>query len=118
MGKEEILKIKINSKKFKIKNCKGIKSAKGLMFSKLKNIDGALIYTNNVWMPFTRHDLDLFFLDQNLKIIDCQKAEPISSNPKSWKVYKNKKATFCLELKHKSIKKPEKLIGNKVKIIS
>lgn len=117
MEKEGTLAIKIKSKKLNIKNCKGIWSAIGLMFSKLKDIDGALIYANNVWMPFIYNDLDLFFLDKSLKILEYKKSVPISKNPQTWKIYQNNKASYCLEIKHGVIKNPKKTVGKKVKIV-
>ncbi len=91
--------IKIGKKKLRIKDCKGLSSMRGLMFNKMKNIDGALIYGNSVWMPFVKHELDLLFLDKDCKIIDIQHAFPMSLKTSSWTVYVNKKAKYCLELK-------------------
>ena len=44
-------------------------------------------------------DLDLFFLDKTFRVIDIQKAVPITLNPKTWKIHKNKNARYCLEIK-------------------
>ena len=91
--------IVIGGKKLKIKNCKGFSSFLGLSFDEMKNHDGAIIYANNIWMPFVKHDLDLFFLDKTFRVIDIQKAVPITLNPKTWKIHKNKNARYCLEIK-------------------
>ena len=69
--------ILINKKKLRIKDCKGLSSIRGLMFNNMNKIDGALIYANRIWMPFVKHNLDLFFLDENFKLIEKQFAVPI-----------------------------------------
>jgi len=93
------MKIKINKKVFEIKDCKGFRSIRGLMFDPLKKRDGALIYANNIWMPFVKHDLDLFFLDKSFRIIEKQRAVPMRWKRKTWKIYKNTKAKYTLELR-------------------
>ena len=95
----QLLKVKIGNKIFKVKDCRGISSARGLMFDDLKNKDGALIYSNSIWMPFVKNKLNLIFLDEKMKVVEQQAAVPISLNPKTWKVYKNENAKYCLELK-------------------
>ena len=95
----EIIRIKIKNKTLRIKNCKGFSSFRGLMFDNLSDKDGALIYGNSIWMPFVRCDLDLLFLDKNFQIIDVQRAVPLSLNRETWKIYKNKHAKYCLEIK-------------------
>ena len=96
--------IKIGRKKLRIKDCKGISSVKGLMFDRMKGLDGALIYANNIWMPFVKHKLDLLFLDKNYRVLSIQKALPITKNPNTWKIYENKKAKYCLEIKSGLVK--------------
>ena len=93
--------IKLQGKKFRVKDCKGFSSVRGLMFDDVKGYDGALIYANNIWMPFVKHKLDLFFLDKKFKVLSRQKAVPMTLDPKTWKVYKNDKAKYCLEIKVK-----------------
>lgn len=95
----KLIEVKIKGRKFRVKDCRGLSSIRGLMFDSLKNKDGALIYGNSVWMPFVRRELDLIFLDRNMKVIGKQKAVPMTLNPKTWKTYSNKKAKYCLELK-------------------
>ena len=99
-----IKEIKINKKKFRIKDCKGLSSIRGLMFDKMNDIDGALIYANKIWMPFVKHELDLLFLDENLRIIEKQRATPATLNPKTWKIYKCDEAKYCLELRTGTVK--------------
>jgi len=91
--------VRIKRNVIKVKNCKGFASLFGLAFDEMKSHGGALIYSNSVWMPFVKHDLDLLFLDNNFRIVNIQKAVPITLNPKTWKSYKCKKAKYCLELK-------------------
>ena len=91
--------IKLGNKKLKIKDCKGFASIIGLMFNNFKKTDGALIYANSVWMIFVKYDLDLFFLDENFSVIEIKHTKKITLNPKTWKIYKNKKAKYCLEIK-------------------
>lgn len=90
---------RIGNKTVKIKDCKGLASLFGLAFDDMRGHDGALIYSNSLWMPFVKKNLDLLFLDSDFRVIDIQRAVPITLNPKTWKDYKNKKARYCLELK-------------------
>ncbi len=94
----KILKIKIGSKMLRIKDCRGLSSVKGLMFDSLGDKDGALIYANNIWMPFCR-PLDLIFLDNDFTVLELKRAVPLTINPKTWKVYKSERAKYCLEIK-------------------
>lgn len=96
--------MKIGNKILRIKDCHNIHSLYGLMFDKMNGIDGAFIYANNVWLPFVKEKLDLFFIDKKLRIIDVQKAVPLTFNPKSWKVHMNRKANYCLEIRSGLIK--------------
>ena len=109
----KIKNLRINSKKLKIKDCKGISSVKGLMFNSMNNIDGALIYANKIWMPFVKHNLDLLFLDENFRLLKKQLAVPATLNPKTWKIYECSDAKYCLELKAGTIKANN---GTKIKI--
>lgn len=94
-----ILKIKHGKNLLRIKDCKGFASATGLMFNSLEKTDGALIYANNIWMPFCKKPLDLFFLDENFKILSVERAVPLNLfNTKTWKIYTNEKAKYCLEI--------------------
>ncbi|MBI5061020.1 MAG: DUF192 domain-containing protein [Candidatus Aenigmarchaeota archaeon] len=108
------LKLKIGSKRLKIKDCKGLSSAKGLMFDDLSSVDGALIYANNIWMPFCR-PLDLVFLDADFKVILLKRAVPLTMHPKTWKIYFSEKAKYCLEIKAGlvKIKKGERIKLNR-----
>ncbi len=98
------LALKINNKILKIKDCKGASSLRGLTFDKLEDKDGALIYANSIWMPFVKKKLNLVFLDDKMRIVGNEIAVPITLNPETWKVYKNKKAKYCLELKNTDLK--------------
>jgi uncharacterized membrane protein (UPF0127 family) len=96
----KLVTIKIKGKAYKVKDCRGFASVKGLMFDKIDKYDGALIYANNIWMPFVKHKLDLFFLDNKMKVIEKKTAVPMTLNPKTWKTYSSKKAKYCLEIKN------------------
>ncbi len=89
----------VSGKKLRIKDCRGFSSVKGLMFDTMKNKDGALIYANNIWMPFVKHELDLLFLDEKFNIVKKEKAVPMTLRASTWKVYKCEGAKYCLELK-------------------
>lgn len=84
--------------RLRIKDCKGLSSIKGLMFDDMKECDGALIHANAIWMPFVKHNLDLFFLDKDFRVIDIQKAVPLTLHPNTWKIYRCEKAAYCLEI--------------------
>ncbi len=86
--------------KYKIKDMRGILSIKGLMFDS-SDIDGALISGNSIWMPFVKYPLYLYFLDEGYRVLKKMYAVPMTLNPKTWKVYSCKEASFCLEMKTK-----------------
>lgn len=94
-----IITVKLGRSKIRIKDCKGLSSFRGLMFDSMTKYSGALIYANSIWMPFVKHGLDLLFLSADLKIVDVQRAVPVTLNPKTWKVYKCGRAEYCLEIK-------------------
>lgn len=101
----KLIKVKIGKKIFAVKDCRGISSVRGLMFDDMKNLDGALIYANCIWMPFVKRKLRLIFLDDKMEVVGFKTASPISFNKlETWKIYKNGKARYCLELKDMSIK--------------
>ncbi len=98
MSEKAMMKLRIGKKTLRIKDCKGLASVRGLMFDSFSDKDGALIYANNIWMPFCQ-PLDLYFLDENFAVLEKMDAVPLTLNPKTWNIYKNPKASFCLELK-------------------
>jgi uncharacterized membrane protein (UPF0127 family) len=102
--------MKVGDRILRIKDRRGIFSLSGLMFDNMDDIDGALIYSNNVWMPFVKRKLDLLFLDGNLRVIEIQKAVPIKFNSNTWRIYANKNAKYCLEIKTGLIRKNEILL--------
>jgi len=108
------IKIKLGKSVFNIKDCRGLGSLRGLMFDNMDGHDGALITGSSIWMPFVKSNLNLIFLDKGMKILDKQLAVPLTLNPKTWKVYSNGKAKYCLELKHTklSVKKGAKIVLN------
>ncbi len=93
------MKVKVNRVNLRIKDCcSPLRAMKGLMFSSLKNIDGALIKGNSIWLLFCK-PLTLIFLDKSFQILDQQEAIPMTLNPKTWKLYTCKQAKYCLEIK-------------------
>jgi uncharacterized membrane protein (UPF0127 family) len=100
----KIIQVQVGKKTFRVKDCKGLSSVKGLMFDEMKNYDGALIYANRIWMPFVKKDLNLIFLDKDMKVIKSKIAVPVNSSRKSWKVYRDNRALYCLELKNTGLK--------------
>src|SRR3989344_2854361 len=108
------MKIKIENKTFRVKDCRGLSCACGLMFDDMKNIDGALVRGGSIWMPFVKHELELFFLDKNMKVSKIQKAVPMTLGPKTWKSYSCNGAKYCLEMKRGVCKAK---VGAKFKIM-
>ena len=102
--KPKVSKMKIGNRILKIKECHGIHSLTGLMFDKMNGVDGAFVHANNVWMPFVKRKLDLFFVDKKLRIVDVQKAIPMTWDPRTWRVHANWKAKYCLEIKSGLVK--------------
>jgi len=50
------------------------------------------------WMPGMRYPVKMIFLDKEKTIIDIKDAVPMTSNPKTWKLYKPEKAAkYVLE---------------------
>lgn len=104
------VRIKAGNKILCIKDCRGFSSIRGLMFDSLADKDGALIHANSIWTPFCM-PLDLYFLDEHFAVIEKMSSLPLTLNPKTWKVYTNRKAKYCLELKKGvvNIKKSKKI---------
>ncbi len=92
-----MLIIELNGKRLRIKDGRSLLSGTiGLMLNNFKDIDGCLIKTNSIHTAFCR-PLDLFWLDNDLRIIEMQKT-------KGTHVYSCNKARYCLELKKDLIK--------------
>ncbi len=104
------MKAKIANKSYNIVDMSGWKSIKGLMFNDMKDIDGALISGNSIWMPFVKRSLTLIFLNKKNKILKVVRACPMTINPKTWKVYSCKDAIKCLEIKQRISPK----VGSKI----
>jgi hypothetical protein len=97
--------LEINKKKLKIKACRSFLSKIiGLMFSRMNDIDGALLYFDKkdfygIHMFFVFHPLDIFWLNEKKEVVDFQRAMPFA-----FKVYYPKKAAkYILELRSKSV---------------
>ena len=110
-----MIKIKIGNKILKVKDCTSlVDSGIGLMFHSLNDIDGAIIFGNRIWMPFIKKPLQLVFLDEKKIVTSVKRAVPMKAHPKTWKVYYDTDARYCLELiKPLKIKK-----GMKIKTFS
>jgi uncharacterized membrane protein (UPF0127 family) len=73
---------------------------RGLMFSRLKDVDGALLVFPKeervaIHMLFVFQSLDIYWIDSRGKIIEMQRAKPFALS-----LYKaRKKARYVLELK-------------------
>jgi uncharacterized membrane protein (UPF0127 family) len=100
----KLVNVKIGGKGFRVKNCAGLGSVRGLMFDSMAGYDGALIYANNIWMPFVRRKLNLIFLDKDMRVTSSALAEPMTFRPESWKTYEDESAEYCLELKDTKLK--------------
>ncbi len=96
--------VSVDGQKFEVKDCRGLSKYRGLMFDRLKGRDGALLDANSIWMLFTPVELDLIFIDKDKRVVDIQRAVPLTLNPKTWKVYKCPEAKWCLELKKELFK--------------
>lgn len=112
----KIIKVMIGNITIKVKDCKGMASARGLMFDYMQNYDGALIYANSIWMPFVKYELDLLFLDESFKVVEIQHAVPLTFNPSTWRIHRNKKARYCLEIKSVAVRNLKALIGKKIEL--
>ncbi len=78
------------------------KKAKGLMFAEEKK---NILFTFSregkygFWMPFVRFPILICFADSKKRIIQTEKAIPVTFSPKTWKIYKPKhKIKYVLEL--------------------
>lgn len=93
------MRISAGKKMFSVKDCRGLSCVRGLMFDGMEDIDGALVRGSSIWMPFVKHELELFFLDKNMRISKIQGAVPMTLSPKTWKSYSCNGAKYCLEMK-------------------
>ncbi len=79
-----------------------ISLTKGLMFKETGSLlmDFGKECTPAVWTLFMKFPIDILFIDSKKRIVDMQlNAEPISFNPRTWRIYRPKSACrFVLEL--------------------
>jgi uncharacterized membrane protein (UPF0127 family) len=93
--------IKIKGKEVEVELANSLlKQVRGLMFSKKKN----LLFTmssesyHSFWMFGVRFPIKMIFINSDFEIVDIHNAEPLTFNPKSWKIYKPKeKCKYILE---------------------
>ncbi|OGI12593.1 hypothetical protein A3K64_01665 [Candidatus Micrarchaeota archaeon RBG_16_36_9] len=72
----------------------------GLSMSEKKNMFFPMPYESkwSLWMFAVKYPLKMIFIDKNKNVIDIKKAEPITSDPKTWKTYvPNKPCKYILE---------------------
>lgn len=93
-----VVRINIDGQSYRIKDCRGLSSLRGLMWDPLEDHQGALIYSNSIWMPFVQHALDLIFLDAHFRVVETAHAVPLTWHPRTWRVYRCRRARYCLEL--------------------
>lgn len=94
---------KTTNEKFDVKITRAdtfFKRFKGLMGK--KDIDSAMLFTNikdsSIHTHFMRFDIDVYFLDKNMKVIDKATLKP-------WKFYKpERQAIYILETKKGKLK--------------
>ncbi len=90
---------------------------KGLMFKEKGNalLEFKKETKAKIWMLFMRYDLILYFISEDLKVIDKKFAKKLSLSPKTWKLYSsNTPYKYVLEVD--SREKPRIEIGEKIKI--
>jgi uncharacterized membrane protein (UPF0127 family) len=76
-------------------------SAKGLSFSKKENLLIELPSERRceIWMFGMRYALQLIYIDKNCRVVDVKFAEPMTLDPRTWKLYvPRKKCKYVLEL--------------------
>lgn len=89
--------IELNGKRLRVKDGRGLLSGTiGLMLNNFKDIDGCLIKTNSVHTSFCK-PLDLFWLDDDFRIMEVQEAY-------NFGVYSCRKARYCLEVRKGLVK--------------
>ncbi|MBI3327359.1 MAG: DUF192 domain-containing protein [Nitrospinae bacterium] len=93
------MRINVHGQIYRIKDCRGLSSLRGLMCDPLEDYQGALIYSNSIWMLFVKHALDLIFLDEHYRVVQTGRGVPLTWNPRTWRVYRCPQARYCLELK-------------------
>lgn len=99
----EKLKIKYKNKEIETLYLKNLlELTLGLMFRRSGTALMEMPYFGKpgIWMLFMKFHLDIYFLDENLKIVDfIKKVPPLTINPKTWKVYHPKKdCKYVLEI--------------------
>lgn len=114
------MKLANTSKRFSIE-CEDArtpwKQAVGLSFSKRRRNMLFLFPFERIWefwMLGMFYPIKMIFIDSKKRVIDIQEAEPLSLNPRTWKVYVPKrKCKYVLEVPAKSKHKFKK--GDKLK---
>jgi len=77
-----------------------VKRAMGLSLCEKKNIFFPMPFERrwSLWMFAVRYPIKMIFINKDKKVIDIQRGIPISTNPKTWKIYIPKEpCTYILE---------------------
>ncbi len=87
------------------------KKAKGLMFRKSLPEGKAILLifekegNHGIWMPFMRFPIDAIFLDSRKRVVKIhENIQPMSLNPKTWKIYHSKPVKYIIEMNAFSVK--------------
>ena len=96
-----------------------ISKIRGLMFKKKGRLLLKFYFQDyhKIWMLFMKFSIDLIFIDKNKKIVDIiEDAEPITFNPKTWKIYgPNKKCKYILEIESGLVKRKKFTVGDRLR---
>ena len=95
------MKIKLKSKTIQADVADDmIKRMMGLSLQEKKNMFFPMPYEDrwSLWMFAVRYPLFMIFIDKNKKVVDVQRGIPITTDPKTWKLYIPKeKCKYILE---------------------
>jgi uncharacterized membrane protein (UPF0127 family) len=66
-----------------------IKRAMGLSLCEKKNMFFPMPFQRkwSLWMFAVRYPIKMIFIDKDKKVIDIKNGEPITTDPRTWKVY-------------------------------
>lgn len=93
--------IKVNGKKIEAEVADDFfKRMVGLTLSRRKNMLFIMDYDSrwSMWMFTLRYPIKMIFIDKKKKVVDIKEGVPITSDPKTWKVYTpEEKCKYILE---------------------
>jgi uncharacterized membrane protein (UPF0127 family) len=75
-----------------------VKRAIGLSLSEKKNMFFSMPYESrwSLWMFAVRYPIRMVFIGRDRKVVDIKKAVPITTDPKTWKVYTPKESCMYI----------------------